>query len=173
MRDDHIISLIEERAIESLSASERQTVEAHTANCPACRRAFDVARLASQLLHERAAVIVEPPPFFQTKVLAAIREKQQETFGLQRMWQAARALLTSMAMLVVLLTAFSYYTDDVDRRLPADDQSTLISRFASDPDELLLAGQENLSDGDVSDSEMLIDLYPPVTESERNDGKQQ
>jgi anti-sigma factor RsiW len=171
MRDDHIINLIEERAIESLTASERQMIAAHTANCPACHHAFDVARITSQLLHERAAVVVEPPPFFQTKVLAAIREKGQASFGLQKMWLAARALLTSMAMLVVLLTAFSYYTNDIDRESTADDQLTLISDLARDPDELLLAGQENLANGEVSDSQVLTDLYQPVTESERNDGK--
>ena len=171
MRDDHIISLIEERAIESLSASERQTVEAHTANCPACRRAFDVARLASQLLHERAAVVVEPPPFFQTRVLAAIREKGQGSFGLRKMWLAARALLTSMAMLVVLLTAFSYYTNEIDDDSTPDNQTALISTLARDPDELLLAGQENLTDGEVSYSQVLTDLYQPVAEAERNDEK--
>ena len=171
MRDDHIINLIEERASESLSASERQTIEAHTANCTACRHAFDVARIASQLLRERAAVVVEPPPFFQTRVLAAIREKGQESFGLRKMWLAARALLTSMAMLVVLLTTFSYYTNEIDDDSTPDNQTALISTLARDPDELLLAGQENLTDGEVSYSQVLTDLYQPVAEAERNDGK--
>ena len=170
MRDDHIINLIEERAIESLTASEWRAIEAHAANCTACRHAFGVARIASQLLHERAAVVVEPTPFFQTRVLAAIREKQQESFGLQRMWQAVRAVLTSMAMLVALLTAFSYYTNDIEGGPNVNESSQLMSELNLDPDELLLAGQENLGDSEVSYGQLLTDLYQPVTGSERNDG---
>jgi predicted anti-sigma-YlaC factor YlaD len=169
MRDEHIIKLIEGRSIEGLTAAERQMIEAHADECTACRRAFDVAGIAARLLHERAAVAVEPPSFFQTKVLAAIREKGQESFGLRKMWLAARAMLASMAMLVVLLTGFSYYTGDIESR--PNDTSQLISDLNLDPDELLLSGQENLADGDVSDSQVLTDLYQPVTGSERNDGK--
>jgi hypothetical protein len=117
MRDDHIIQLIEGRPPDKLSAAETRQVRAHTANCAECRQTYEAAHISTRLLRERASVTVEPPPFFHTRVLAAIREQNggrrvaREAFGLQKMWQSARILITSMAIAVATLTAVSIFGD--------------------------------------------------------------
>ena len=75
MKDNHIINLLEERPLGNLSASELDMVKAHTAGCSNCLHAYEAAQASLLLLQERASAIVEPPPFFQTKVMAAIREQ--------------------------------------------------------------------------------------------------
>ncbi|HWS54985.1 MAG TPA: hypothetical protein VN228_12690, partial [Pyrinomonadaceae bacterium] len=61
------------------------------------------------LLRERPASTVEPSPFFQTRVLAALRERraEEETPALSRLWRAAGALVSSMAAAVALLAVFT------------------------------------------------------------------
>lgn len=112
MRDNHIIKMLEERAIDRLSESEIIAVEAHTIDCSACQRAYVAARISADLLHARASETVEPLPFFKTRVMAAIREKQlsPELPALLRMWKAAGALVSMMAVLVVVLIGLTVFS---------------------------------------------------------------
>lgn len=114
MRDEHVISMIESAPLSSLSESERAFIRAHTERCEECSRAFEAAQVSTLLLRERiaAAETIEPSPFFQTRVLAALRERQAagETSALRRLWNATGALVSSMAATVaalVILTVFA------------------------------------------------------------------
>ena len=61
------------------------------------------------MLRERAAQSFEPPPFFQTRVLAALRERQAEqAWALPRLWKAAGALFASMVATVAALGALTF-----------------------------------------------------------------
>ena len=55
MRDEHIISLIENAPLASLSKSDLAAIGAHTAQCSDCLRAFKAAQIAALLLKQRAA----------------------------------------------------------------------------------------------------------------------
>ena len=98
MKENHIVNLLERRSLGSLSVAELEIVKAHAAACPECLLAYQAAQASLLLLQERASVIVEPPPFFQTKVLAAIREQKLSSKRLRfsRVWQTARPLVASM-----------------------------------------------------------------------------
>src|SRR5215213_6077749 len=102
MRDNHLIKMLEERAIDSLSEGEVLAIEAHTLDCSACLRAYEAARISADLLRARASETVEPSPFFKTRVMAAIKENRlsPELPALLRMWRAAGALVSMMAVLV-------------------------------------------------------------------------
>lgn len=156
MRNDHIINLLEERPLGGLSATEIERINAHTADCGECLRAFKAARVSSRLLRERSSVSIEPPPFFQTRVLAAIRERGSDPFGLRRMWQAARALVTSMAAMVVILTAMTFLTDYAQ---PQTEQAI----NADDAEWAILDG-DNLASEDMTYSQTLTNLYGQDTE---------
>ncbi|HJR05869.1 MAG TPA: hypothetical protein VJ842_01130 [Pyrinomonadaceae bacterium] len=112
MSEAHIISIIENAPLSDLSESELENIRAHTGRCAECRRAFEAAQISQLLLRERAAETIEPSPFFQTRVLAALRERQAagETSAFKRLWNATGALVSSMAATVaalVLLTVFA------------------------------------------------------------------
>src|ERR1044071_95394 len=101
MKDNHIINLLESRSLASLSAAELGMVQAHTAGCSECLLAYQAAQASLSLLQQRASVVVEPPPFFQTKVMAAIREQNlaPKRFGFLNVWQTARPVIVSMGAL--------------------------------------------------------------------------
>jgi predicted anti-sigma-YlaC factor YlaD len=126
MRDEHVIATLEGKPFDSLSEGELATVRAHAGECAECRRAFDAARVSSLLLKERAAAVVEPPPFFQTRVLAALRERQAagEAWSFARLWKSAGALVASMAASVALLAGLTFVAPDAQ---PAPDAAEIAS----------------------------------------------
>lgn len=121
MRDDHIIDLLDRSAIGALGEDERARVEAHAAGCPSCRRAYLAARVSAEMLAARAGVAIEPPPFFHTRVMSALRERQAATEGssLSRMWRAAGSLVSAMATFVLLLGGAAYVSSQPDARQEA------------------------------------------------------
>jgi hypothetical protein len=111
MKDEHIISMIENAPLAGLSEGERALIRAHTGQCAECLRAFEAAQISTLLLRERVAEAVEPSPFFQTRVLAALRERQAaaETSALRRLWNATGALVSSMAATVAALAILTFF----------------------------------------------------------------
>ena len=110
MRDEHIIDMLDDAALARLNEDELAFVRAHTESCADCRRAYRAAQVSALLLSARAAERVEPTPFFQTRVLAALRERQatDDVPALRRMWRAAGALVSSMAATVAVLAALTF-----------------------------------------------------------------
>ena len=107
---DHIISLIENAPVASLSPSDLITIRRHTDDCVDCRQAFEAAQISMLLLRERAAETFEPSPFFHTKVLASLRERQTSggQWAWSRVWGAAGALASSMVLTVAALAALTF-----------------------------------------------------------------
>jgi anti-sigma factor RsiW len=105
--------MLEERAFDSLSEGELLAIEAHTLDCSACLRAYEAARISADLLRARASETVEPSPFFKTRVMAAIKEKRlsPELPALLRMWRAAGALVSMMAVLLVVLVGLTVFSN--------------------------------------------------------------
>ena len=111
MRDEHGKKLLDGAPLSSLGEAELASVRAHAETCDECRRAFDAARLSSQLLRERARETFEPPPFFQTRVLAALRERraaEDERWTFARLWRSAGVLVSSMAATTAALAVFTF-----------------------------------------------------------------
>jgi len=110
MKHEHITELLDNAALASLSASELGEIRAHAQNCEACRNALAAAQVSAVMIKERAKVMTEPSPFFQTRVMAAWREQQatESVPALLRLWRSSRALVSSMALATVALGALSF-----------------------------------------------------------------
>lgn len=114
MRDEHIISLIENAPVSSLSESDLTAIRVHTDHCSDCRHAFQAAQVSALLLKERAVAAFDPSPFFQTRVMANLRERQaaseaaNESWGWSRLWRAAGALASSMVATVAALAVLTF-----------------------------------------------------------------
>jgi hypothetical protein len=110
MRDEHIIEILDSAPVGSLSADQLAVVQSHSQKCLECGNAYQAAMLSSLAIRERAQVAIEPTPFFQTRVMAALRERQavENVPAWQRLWKSAGALVSSMAMTTVALAALSF-----------------------------------------------------------------
>jgi hypothetical protein len=119
MSEQHIINILENSRFASLSDNDHSRIRAHSANCDDCARAYKLASVSASLLQSRVAETFEPSPFFHTRVLAAVREQQQnEGPAFARLWRAAGALVSSMAAAVVLFAVLSFAV--FDQTLPID-----------------------------------------------------
>ena len=159
MKEEHVIEMLERVPFGSLAADELATIRTHAAACPDCQSAYEAARISSLLLKERVAESVEPSPFFQTRVLAALRERQaaNEVPALKRLWQAAGTLVSTMALTVAALATLTFF-------IPADTQpatapQTLAAAANNYTAEDVVFTPDEVADGQMSDDQVLSTLY--------------
>lgn len=150
MKDKHIIDVLDNTSIASLSESELSEVQAHAQECVSCREAYEAARITGVVLQSRAQTKIEPSPFFQTRVMAAWREQQavESVPAMWRLWRSARALVSSMAVTTAALAALTFV-------LPAQ-TSPLTDQTAS-----MLSAESVImgSDDQVSYEQVLSTIY--------------
>src|ERR1041385_1668191 len=150
MKDKHIIDVLDNNSIASLSETELSEVQAHARECASCREAYEAARLAVIVLQNRAQTKIEPSPFFQTRVMAAWREQQavESVPAMLRLWRSARALVSSMAVTTAALAALTFV-------LPAQPAS------ATDQTASIMSAESVImcSDDQVSYDQVLSTIY--------------
>lgn len=154
MKDKHIINLLESGPLAELSESDLSEIRAHADECAGCHQAFEAAQIAALLLKERAAETFEPSPFFHTRVMATLRERQaaNEQWAWSRMWRAAGALASSMAATVAALAVLTFV---IPGQVTTVTPETALSAYSAE--EVILSHGE--SDDQFSDGQVLTTLY--------------
>ena len=109
MREGHIKKTLDETPLAKLGRTELAALREHAGACEECGRALAAAEASSLMLRTRAAESFEPSPFFQTRVLAALRERQaaEEGWTLARLWKSAGLLVSSMAATTAALVVLT------------------------------------------------------------------
>lgn len=160
MRDEHIKRMLDEAPLSSLSGGELEQVRAHADACDDCRRAFEAAQMSSLMLKSRASEAFEPSPFFQTRVLAQLRERRaaEEGWTLARLWKSAGLLVSSMAATVAALAVFTFVAPQQEVNAQGLEPYTAESVILDEPD----AGDEQMTDVQV-----FTTLYESDEESAR------
>ena len=152
MKDKHIIDILDNTSIASLSESELSEVQAHARECVSCREAYEAARISATVLQSRAQAKIEPSPFFQTRVMAAWREQQavESVPAMLRLWRSARALVSSMAVTTAALAALTFILPA--QTAPLTDQTASMMSAES-----VIMGQG--SDDQVTYDQVLSTIY--------------
>ena len=150
MKDKHIIDVLDNSSILSLSESELSEIQGHVRDCVSCREAYEAARVSAIVLQNRAQATIEPSPFFQTRVMAAWREQQavESVPAMWRLWSSAKALVSTMAVTTAALAVLSF----VMPATPASDQA--VSDLSA---ESVIMGQA--SDDQMSYEQVLSTIY--------------
>lgn len=163
MPDSHIIRTLEEKPFDSLNGNDIARIESHIPICGECKSAYDAARIAVSLIHVRVAETVEVGPFFKARVLATIRESRlsPEEAPLVRMWRAAGALVSGIAVLLAILVGMTIFSRSPDSQIElriAASQNLYSPEYVvlerGDPDDEELANDQvvstiyDLEDGD-------------------------
>ena len=109
MKEKHITEVLDNASIANLSELELNEIRIHVTSCESCRDAYEAARLSTLVIKTRAQVAIEPSPFFQTRVMAALREQQavDSVPAMFRLWKSAKVLVSSMAVTTAALAVLS------------------------------------------------------------------
>lgn len=159
MKDEHIISLIENTALANLSHDDLAVVRAHAKECSKCFQAFEAAQFSLLLLKEHRAVQAAadfgPSPFFHTRVLATLRERQavNDTWAFARLWRAAGALASSMVATVAALAFLTFVIPDT--QVATISQAGFNANGYSAEEVILDQAQAD----EVSDGQLLTTIY--------------
>ena len=123
MKEKHITEILDKAPIAMLSESELNEIRAHALECMSCRDAYEAARLSAVAIKNRAQAVIEPSPFFQTRVMAALREQQavESVPAMLRLWRSAKALVSTMAVTTATLAIVSFMQPS--QTTPATDQT--------------------------------------------------
>jgi hypothetical protein len=155
--------MLDEAPLASLGESELAALRAHAEGCAECRGALDAAGAASLMLRARAAESFEPSPFFQTRVLAALRERraaEEEGWTLARLWKSAGLLVSSMAATTAALVVLTF---------AAPQEQAVAQEVAASPytAEALLFEEAEAEGGQMSYEQVLSTLYESESEESR------
>ena len=154
MREGHVKDTLDRTPLAALGERELAAIRSHAEACGECARAYAAARVAASLLEARASEAFEPSPFFQTRVLAALRERQAagEAWSLGRLWKAAGLLVSSMAATVAVLLALTFVG-------PQQATPQVASAADAPTAEDVIFDQGAATDGQVSYDQVLNTLY--------------
>jgi hypothetical protein len=157
MKEKHITDILDSIPLSELSETDLKAVRTHAALCSDCKRAYEAAQVSTALLQERAAETFEPTPFFQTRVLAALRERQaQEKSVFQRLWEATGALVTSMAATVAALAVLTFFVPGIQPNTTTQEMATASSSYSADE---VIFNQDELTAEQMSYEHVLTTLY--------------
>jgi hypothetical protein len=95
---------------EMISPEESKSITGHLASCPRCSRALADLKKAEQLVHSLGEV--EPPPFFEQRIMARVREEAGQKQGiLRRLFYPLhiKIPIQALATLLVAVLAFQIY----------------------------------------------------------------
>jgi predicted anti-sigma-YlaC factor YlaD len=157
MKNEHVISILDSQPFGALNENDLGQIRAHSALCESCRQAYEAAQVSAMLLQERAAEHFEPPPFFQTRVLATLRERQtaNETWAWSRLWRTAGGLASSMVATVAALAVLTFVlpgTQNADSQGP----TAVVNAYST---EAVVFDESALPDDQISNNDVLATLY--------------
>lgn len=157
MKNEHVIGILESKPLAELNENDLAQIRAHAVACEACRHAYEAAQVCAALLQQRAGEGFEPSPFFQTRVLAALRERraENETWAWSRLWRTAGGLASSMVATVATLAILTFVipgTQNLDSQSPA----TVVNAYST---EAVVFDQNARPDDQVSNNDVLATLY--------------
>jgi hypothetical protein len=147
----HITEILDNASVSALSENELNEVRAHALECESCRSAYEAARLSAVVLKSRTQVVVEPSPFFQTRVMAALREQREaeNVPAFSRLWKSAKVLVSSMALTTAALGVLTFVLPGT---VVSDDQA--VSAYSA---ESVIMGQK--ADEQLSYEQVLSTIY--------------
>ena len=157
MKNEHVISILDSKPLGALNENDLGQIRAHSALCESCRQAYEAAQVSAMLLQERTAETFEPPPFFQTRVLATLRERQtaNEAWAWSRLWRTAGGLASSMVATVATLAVLTFVlpaTQNTDSQSP----TAVVNAYST---EAVVFDESALPDDQISNNDVLATLY--------------
>jgi hypothetical protein len=157
MKKEHVIGILESKPLVELDENDLGQIRVHAVACEACRHAYEVAQVCAALLQQRAGESFEPSPFFQTRVLAALRERraENETWAWSRLWRSAGGLASSMVATVATLAILTFVIPGTQSP-DSQSQAAVVNAYST---EAVVFDENAQVDDQISNNDVLTTLY--------------
>lgn len=166
-----------------LSPEEKKNLEDHLVSCPLCRRDLENLRGAVDLV--KGLPEVEPPPFFEQRIMARVREEARRKKGVLRMLffpLPVKIPIQAMATILIAVLAFYVFQKSQPEIRPLSPLPTPLTQSGKDRirDEYpktpltphALRPTKPRTAGDLPDKEYgQFAAAPPIETRERSDKK--
>lgn len=154
MKDNHITHILDDKPLADFSEAELATIRSHVAMCSPCRNAFQAAEISALLVKEHAGEAAQNTlnanPFFQTRVLAAWRERSEGVSALRRLWNATGALVATMTATTAALAVLTFVVPVTE---PVNEPTAALAQYSA---EAVMLDQ---GDNEISDEQVLSAIY--------------
>ena len=154
MKDNHITHILDDKPLADFSEAELATVRSHVAMCSPCRNAYRAAEISALLLKEHAGEAarnsLNANPFFQTRVLAAWRERSESVSAFRRLWNATGALVATMTATTAALAVLTFLVPSTE---PLNEPTAALAQYSA---EAVMLDQ---GDNEISDEQVLNAIY--------------
>jgi len=164
MPEGHITEILDNTPFIALTQSELSAIREHTSSCSECANAFQAAQISSVLLKERiseaATSAANANPFFQTRVLAAWREQQEQAsaWSFRRLWNTTGAIVASMAATTAALAALTFVvpvTDTNNQQTAANQQAAALLPYSAETVVL----EQDQGDNQLTNDQVINAIY--------------
>lgn len=159
MNDNHILDILDA----GLNQANTALIESHAAHCANCRRAVEAARVSGALWRAKT---IEPSPFFQAKILNALRERQNLAKPLAafwRWWHASAALVALMIVTVAALATLTFLAPQTDA---SSESQASIANYNFYSTEAVILNQKTARD--LTNEQTLQIIYDGKSDSDEN-----
>lgn len=160
MKNEHVLDLLDTSALRNIASGDLQAIKLHVAECAGCKHAFDAAVVSAALLEARISESesAEPSPFFNVKVMNAIRAKanvRQPIAAFQKWWQASFSMVSIMLIAVFGLATLAML-------VPAQDNEAFTSATGMyTPDTVIM---DQVTSREFTNEQALQEIYSSKTE---------
>jgi predicted anti-sigma-YlaC factor YlaD len=150
---NHIKALLDGAPFSELSRHDLKIIEDHVESCEECRDAHTASRLSQLMLNQRVSEEIEPTPFFHTRVMAAIREKEKKQTNIfALLWRSAGPVFSALLVIVAVLAGLSFYPADSNELA---DVNTAMEIYTTDA----VFSAPAIADNDMPYDQVLTVLY--------------
>ena len=156
MKNEHITDILDKEAFDKLSKNNLAAIENHVARCPECSKSYRAAQISATLLKAGVSETFAPSPFFETKLMAAWREKQNKSVAaFWQWWQASSAVVAAMIVTVAALLVITLIAPE--NRFNQPEQAAVLDNYSSEQ----IIFDPNDSTAELTNGQTLQIIYAP------------
>jgi hypothetical protein len=132
-------------------------IRSHAEGCGNCRAAYESWLIAGSLIKCRSAETLEPSPFIETRIMAAIREARDRARPafLAVVWQKAGMVLASIVAVVVILASLTL----IAGRAPAGTVAQDVSSSSYSAEQVVMGDPGSALDDSVTNSQVADTVF--------------
>jgi hypothetical protein len=151
-----------QRGASEVESAELSGIELHAEGCASCQRAYSSWAISQELIKARAVDEVQPPPFFNRRVMALIRERKAapQAASLADFWRASKMVFGSIIAVILILVSLTIVTSvRTGSTEPTDSASTELAVGNNSAEQVVMGDTSTAANDNLSNTQVMDTLF--------------